>query len=304
METGLKEEEKTQHKFSADRDRPPRLLRLGVGLHWAIFFKLMKKQKFKQRFAKNVFTRFHMSLILLGTILSGIIFSKLLLIFGLQHMMIRFIIVLIFSYLSFFLFMKLWLHYLTTPYRKNRQDESLLDAVDVITSVPDFSSTNSAHSLIGHGGEFGGGGASGAWENVSGSLEIPVSEEMIVSANSVCETTAETTGEAISCLADEGGILLIPLALLLLIVFGGGIYLIYEAPVIISEAAFELILATTLIKKARRIDNPNWMGSVFRATWPAFTLTLVITIIAGWVLMAYCPQATKIKEVFQFCLKT
>jgi len=237
-----------------------------------------------------------MSLILLGTIFSGIIFSKLLLIFGLQHLMIRFIIVLTFSYLSFFLFMKLWLHYLTTPYRKNRQDESLLDAVDVITSVPDFSSTNSAHSVIGNGGEFGGGGVSGAWENVSGSLEMPVSEGMTVSA--------ETAGEAISGLADEGGILLIPLALLLLIVFGGSIYLIYEAPVIISEAAFELILATTLIKKARRIDNPNWMGSVFRATWPAFALTLVITIIAGWALMAYCPQATKITEVFQFCLKT
>jgi hypothetical protein len=46
------------------------------------------------------------------------------------------------------------------------------------------------------------------------------------------------------------------------------------------------------------------MGSVFRATWPAFTLTLVMTIIAGWALMACCPQATKITEVFQFCLKT
>jgi hypothetical protein len=261
----------------------------------------MKKQKFKQRFIKNVFTRFHMSLILLGTILSGVIFSKILLIVGLQHMIIRFIIVLTFAYLSFFLFMKLWLHYLTTPYRKNRQDGSLLDAVDVISSVPDFSSTGGSQVVKGHGGEFGGAGASGSWENDSSSSDIPVSEGMTGTAESIGEITTETSGEAISGLADEGGILLIPLVLLLLGIFGGGIYLIYEAPVIISEAAFELILATTLIKKARKIDNTNWMGSVFRSTWPAFLLTLIITIITGWGLMTYCLQATKITEVLRFC---
>ena len=39
-----------------------------------------------------------MSLILLGTILSGVIFSKILLIAGLDHMVVRFSIVLIFAY--------------------------------------------------------------------------------------------------------------------------------------------------------------------------------------------------------------
>lgn len=236
-----------------------------------------------------------MSFILLGTILSGVIFSKILLFFGLQHMVIRFIIVLSFSYLSFFLLMKIWLHYLTTPYRKNRHDESLIDAVDLITSAPDFSSTGSVKIFSGQGGEFGGAGASGAFESINSVSEIPVSE-------SVVETTAETTGEAISGFADESGIFLIPLVLLLLVIFGGGIYLIYEAPVIISEAAFELVLATSLIKKAKKIDSPDWFGSVFRTTWPAFALTSVITIIAGWALMSYCPQATKITEAIRFCL--
>ena len=46
----------------------------------------MKKHKFKRQFAKRVFTRFHMSPILLGTILSGVIFSKIPLIAGLDHM--------------------------------------------------------------------------------------------------------------------------------------------------------------------------------------------------------------------------
>ena len=255
----------------------------------------MRKQKFKKRFAKKVFTRFHMFLILLGTILSGVIFSKILLISGLQHMVIRFIIVLFFSYFCFFVLMKFWLHYLTTSYRKNKRDGDLIDAVDLIPDIPESASTNAVKIVSGQGGEFGGAGASGAIESANSVLNIPAS-------GSIAETATETTGDAISGFADEGAILLIPLALLLLVILGGGIYLIYEAPVIISEAAFEFILATSLIKKVKKIDNPDWIGSVFRSTWPAFALTFVITIIAGWALMSYCPQATKITEVIRLCL--
>lgn len=251
------------------------------------------KQKFKKQFAKRVFTRFHMILILLGTILSGVIFSKILMVLGLDHIIARFIIVLIFAYVCFFILMKLWLHYLTEPYRKSKIAENLVDAADAITSVPDFSSTSNSPIMSGHGGEFGGGGASGALTEAGGVTET---------ASTVGETATEAAGEAVSGLADEGGIILIPLIILLIVLFGGGIYLIYEAPVIFSEAAFELILATTLIRKARSMDNPNWMGSVFRATWPAFALTLVITVIAGWGLMIYCPQAAKITDIFRHCI--
>ena len=168
-----------------------------------------------------------------------------------------------------------------------------MDAVDAVTSFPDFSSTSSVPNLSGHGGEFGGGGASGAWAEAGNIAET---------ASTVGDTASEAAGEAVSGLADEGGIVLIPLIILLIVLFGGSIYLIYEAPVIISEAAFELILATTLIRKARSIDNPNWIGSVFKATWPAFALTLVVTVIAGCALMTYYPQAIKITDVFRYCI--
>ena len=176
---------------------------------------------------------------------------------------------------------------------KSKIAENLVDAADAITGIPDFSPNSSAPNMSGHGGEFGGGGASGAWTEAGGEAET---------ASAVGETATEAVGGAVSGLADEGGIILIPLILFLIVLFGGGIYLIFEAPVIISEAAFELILATTLIKKARSIDSPNWIGSVFRATWPAFALTLVITVIAGWALMTYCPQANEITAVFRYCI--
>lgn len=232
-----------------------------------------------------------MTLILLGTILSGVIFSKILLIFGLNHIIARFVIVLIFAYLCFFMLMRLWLLYLTAPYRKSKA-EKLVDTADAISCIPDFSPTRSGPNISCYGGEFGGGGASGAWTEAGGVTET---------TSELGETAMEAAGEAVSGLADEGGIILIPLFILLIALFGGGIYLIYEAPVIFSEAAFELILATTLLKNAKSIDNPNWMGSVFRATWPAFALTLAITVISGWALMTYCPQAIKLTDVFRYC---
>jgi hypothetical protein len=250
-------------------------------------------RKFKRQFAKRVFTRFHMILILFGTTLSGVVFSKILLVFGLDNIIARLVIVLIFAYVCFFILMKLWLYYLTEPYRKSKIGDNLVDAADAITSIPDFLSTSSVSNTSGHGGEFGGGGASGEWTEAGDITEA---------ASTASETATAAAGDAVSELADEGGIVFIPLILFLIVLFGGGIYLIYQAPVILSEAAFELILATTLIKKARSIDNPGWMGSVFRATWPAFALTLAITILAGWALMTYCPQAIKITDAFRHCI--
>ncbi len=251
------------------------------------------KRNFKKQFAKRVFARLHMTLILLGTILSGIIFSKILLVAGLNHIVARYILVLVFAYLCFFILMKLWLYYLTRPYRRSRVADNLLDGVDAITGIPDFSSSSNATNMIGHGGEFGGGGASGVWTDAGGIVDT---------TSAVSDTAVDITGEAVSSIADEGAIILIPIVFFLIILFGGGIYLIYEAPTIFSEAAFEIVLAATLIKKARKIDNPNWIGSVFRATCPAFALTLVITMIAGLVLMSYCPQANKITEAFRLCI--
>lgn len=241
-----------------------------------------------------------MSFILLGTAISGLILSKIFLVIGLHNMVIRYIIALIGAYLCFFILMKLWLNYLTSPYRQKRNKENMADFADLV-NIPDSLPSGSGSVVTGHGGQFGGGGASGFWES---SHEIPshaVAESTGV-MESVSETAGETVGEAVSGVAEESGLLLIPLALLLLSLLGGGIYLIYEAPVIISEAAFELILATSLINSVRKIDNPDWVGSVFRSTLPAFVFTLFATVIAGSILMYFCPKANKVIEVVRLCL--
>ena len=96
---------------------------------------------------------------------------------------------------------------------------------------------------------------------------------------------------------DEGGAILLLLGLVLVVMFGSAAYLVYQAPVILSEAAFQVVLTTLLVRPSRKIDEPGWIGSVFRDTWVAFAITLVVTVALGGAVQAHCPDATKLADL-------
>lgn len=219
-----------------------------------------------------------MSLILIGTILSGLLCSKLLLLANVDRMIIRYPIVVFISYLFFFLFIRIWLSYIKDRERfiQNALDAS--DLSDVIDSIPDSSLLNAFDS---GGGSFGGGG-------VSGTFGEP--EESII---------GDTAGAAAEGIADEGAIILIPLMLILAAIFGAAMLLIYQAPLILTEAAFEFVLAGALLKKAKEIDNPYWMGSVLKNTWKPFLITLSMVFAAALVFTHFFPEATRLAEIIQ-----
>lgn len=224
-----------------------------------------------------------MSLILLGTILSGLLFSKILLMVNLENMVARYPIVVLASYMSFFAFIRLWLFYIQK--RQEAAERAADISADIIcnSDLPD-----SKTEIEFGGGEFGGGGASGSFEDVGASSVLENSSSGV----------GELAGEAGGSLLEEGGIILIPLMLLLAAIFGVGILLIYEAPVILSEAAFEFILAGVLVKKAKEIDSPDWIGSVFKNTWKPFIGTLVLSIILSYILGHFFPEAVKLSQIF------
>ena len=89
------------------------------------------------------------------------------------------------------------------------------------------------------------------------------------------------------------------LALLLLVVFGAGAYLVYAAPEILSEAAFQELLAGGLIKASKKMDGPGWIGSVLKATWVPFVIVLVMTGVFGWVAQTHYPHATRLADIFK-----
>ena len=52
------------------------------------------------------------------------------------------------------------------------------------------------------------------------------------------------------------------------------------------------------------MDSPDWLGSVFRTTLPALLFSLVVVVVFALAASSYCPDATKLSEVFEYCFQT
>lgn len=231
------------------------------------------RHRYRRGLNERFLIRFHMSLILAAVLGSGVIASKVMR--GALHvrsMPIRYALAVALSYGVFFALVRLWLWYVdasggAAPGRRDRGDGDAADGVDAgIDLVPDVSSGWGSSSG-------GGGGGSSSKGGLFDGLDVD--------------------GEAV---------VLIVLGLLLLVLCGAGLYLIWEAPVILSEAAFQMVLATSLSRRARRIDEPDWSGSVLRATiWP-FLGVLGLAALLGAVAQGTCPGAVRLSDVVPRCV--
>jgi hypothetical protein len=129
------------------------------------------------------------------------------------------------------------------------------------------------------GGDSGGAGASDSWgESTSGSSWIP-SVDLDVD------------------LGDDGWLVLVLLVVLVLVIALSGGYLIWIAPQILPEAAFQAVLASTLARVSKQ-PHHDWMPGVLRATAIPFVLILLLSAALGWAAHRHCPQATRLADVF------
>lgn len=253
----------------------------------------MKKNNFIKRIKERFFLRFHMSLILIATALSGLLATKVLLLLDVKEMLVRYPLAVIFSYLVFFALIKIWLWYISSS-SSSREKSSVGDALDAVGNNMDISldfPSGGGGSFSFGGGSSGGGGASASFDMVD------TSSKMLPSAD---EGVGSAAGEVASGIFDdEGGVVLIVLGVLLAAIFGAGLYLVYSAPAILSEAAFEAMMATSLVRATKRIDDPDWMGSVLRSTiWPFIIIFVLALLLAGTV-QSYWPDAAKLMDVFK-----
>jgi len=251
-------------------------------------------KKFKERF----FLRFHMSLILLATILSGLLASKFLLLIQVNNMVVRYPLAVICSYLVFFLFIKLWLWYISIakPFRSP-------DAIgNLLSNSPDPSISGTSIGEMpswggGLGGRSGGGGASGSFGS-----PITNNQEGLVPSSSGMENSsggvADGVGDIVSGVDDDTFIFIV-LGVLLTVIFGSSLYLIIVAPHILSDAAFNFLLAASLMKSYKTMNKPEWFGSVFRETYIPFIIVLMTATGAAWLIHARFPQVVKISELIK-----
>ena len=266
-----------------------------------------RKNTFLRRIRTRFLVRFHMALILVGTFLSGLLASKVLLESGVAAMGVRYPLAVLFSYLAFFLFVKTWLRYISPalPEGPDRAADAADGVLDVVDLVGGPSSPVEKAIRFG-GGQTGGGGAGGAFDaaaDVAGGSAGPAPDAASAAVEAAGDAAAgagKAAGEAAAGLLDpdECVLPLILLGALLAAVFGAGIYLVWQAPSILPEAAFDAALAASLLRGAKRIDAPDWTGSVFRATWKPFLWIVAVTLAFALAAGHYFPHARKIADLF------
>ena len=243
-----------------------------------------------------------MSLILIGTALVGLLASKLLLLSLVTNIVIRYPLAVVVAYLAFFGFIKLWLAYINSSHERNSYDAA--DAtIDVVSSIPDLSGA-CMPSLPptfggGGGGMSGGGGVSGSFDVVGADAGKAAFSAVSDSAGGLGKTAGDAAGDAASGIAEEAGWVLVILGILLAIVFGAGIYLVYDAPFVLTEAAFDFALSASLLKSSRKMDDTDWKGSVFRTTWRPFIIVLLISLLGAAFVHSQYPDVQKLSEIFR-----
>ncbi len=266
-----------------------------------------QKIQFIERFKSRQRLRLHMSLILLATVGSGLLATRIMLALHLKNVVVRYPLAVLFAYLTFFICVKLWLKYVASVAAVRSSRHTSTTPLDLLpnTSVSGSSGggTKIGDVFRGGGGEFGGAGASGSFGEVNVGLAESGAGVLSTGADAgggVAEAAGSAAGEAVSGLdLDKGWLVVVVLGTIVAVIFGVGIFLIYEAPFILSEAAFQFILAAGLVRGAHRIDSGDWMGSVFKATWIPLAVTLLLSLLAGYLMHHFFPGVTRLSELLK-----
>jgi hypothetical protein len=209
---------------------------------------MMTRARVRQWLEDRFFLRIHMTLILLGTFLAGVVTTRALMAAGVNVLALRYAIAVCLAYLVFLVLVKLWLMYVGSG------GESTLE-VDVADEL----------DLPLH---LGGSGGSGS----GSSLDVDLDGDL------------------------EGIVFMIVLIAIVLLLGGIAIYFIYTAPALLSEAAFEAVLAASIARRAKRSEGTGWIGAVTRATVLPFLGVLALSVLLGWLAQRRCPEALKLRD--------
>jgi hypothetical protein len=99
---------------------------------------------------------------------------------------------------------------------------------------------------------------------------------------------------------DEGVIILLVIAVIAASL-GGSFFIIYQAPEILFEAAFEALLVAGLVRRAKQMKSEGWVFSIFKRTWLPFVIVLGLAITLGFIIRHKCPEAVSFSEYREMC---
>ena len=260
------------------------------------------RSRIKHYLVQRFYTRFHMSLIMMGAGLAAMVSNWALLEWGVTRMWMRYPVAVTCSYLTFLAGVWLWIQYV--EFRKEGANKnSFIDGGD----IPDLgipggsgggggSSIEMPNILRGGGGAFDGGGAAGEW--------VEGAQVQAFAGNPLPSASAPSSGfkDAFSGFGDLGDLdgeaaIVILLALLLIAsIFIVSGYILWFAPDILSEAIFGATLAGSLAHAAKREDNQGWVTGVVRKTWWPFAIVFVVAMVFAVYSAKNYPEAKTLGE--------
>ncbi len=237
-----------------------------------------------------------MLVILSATILSGVLFSKILSGIGVTDFRIRYPLCVLLSYLVFFVCIRLWLCCISP----NRSDKSkALGWLDLPSAPGRGSGGGGIPPLRAGGGQFSGAGASASFEGHNAAIvDAGLSSAPHPAPSGSASGIGDVVGGAADALGDDGVVVaIIVLAVLSATILFSAVYMLYGAPAILSEAAFQGLLAASLARRTRAMSDESWIGSIFRTTWKPFAVTMGVALLSGVVLHSYFPKAVRLSDI-------
>jgi len=238
---------------------------------------------------KHFFLRVHMFVILGGTISVALLTTKILLITHEHNLALRYGIAVVLAFAAFLGFLKLWLAYVSHC-AKSASGSDWSDFLDFDFDCDGFSSgsSNAAGDMTSGGGSFGGGGATGSWGD---------SQPVVASSSGFHLPDVNVDVDE-----DLGVIILV--AVLVLVIAFAALWVIWAAPAILGEAAFQASLTVALARRAKKISTGSWVGSVVKSTIIPFVVVLALAITLGWYAQKKCPSAARLHDALRCSVTT
>ncbi len=263
--------------------------------------------------------RFHTSILLLWCFSAGLLTTKGLFALGMQSMFLRYTMAIVVAYGAFLLGVRLWLAYVGAGAARNVNRTRSTDRIDGSPDIPDLSFPGGGSSGGGSPGPFSGGGGSSGGGGASGSFDGGAAPQPNQLVADIANTNASSggcggdssvfgdvgkVGDVVGDIGGDEGGCLIAFALMIVVglialAIGGAVFVITMGPEILIDAAFSALLAGGLIKSTKTTSDPDWIGSVMKATWLPFGIVLVVMWIFAGTAAVLTPQAHTFSEVWR-----
>lgn len=237
--------------------------------------------RLKNQLEQYSYPRIHMSIIVALTGGVGLLSSFLMLHTGIDSMVLRYPLALLFAYMSFLFLLWLWLR---------SKAEDYVDIIDPLnfTSM-DTSSADPSSYMVGGGGDFGGAGASGTFDDFG---TASISE-----TDSLSSSIGDNAGSLLD--ADELAIPIIAIVLAVGLALAS-LYIVYLAPALFAELLFDGVLSYSLYRHLRNESNNHWIGTAFERTILPFGITGIFLVMISLAMTHYAPGAHSIGEVINY----